>query len=299
MKKYILIICLITTFGCETIIEVDVENNNKVLVLNSIINTDSTFRVDVSETVGILRPTESIQGVDDATISLYEEDNFIEELIFDAERFYYVTEDFKPKSNTNYRIELEANSFEKVVANTSIPSLPPEIKKFTVDSSFENGFKSFEFDLTFKDPNQENFYEVKIFAYFYNREFDPDTDTYKIVDSTLFDLNISTNDQSVEEYFDYDKIIFNDKLFNGKEFSIRFQSSIGFSDNLSDNIGQIVVEFRHINEDYFEYERTTGLQRWVDDDPFAEPVPVYNNIENGYGIFGGFTNRYLSVNWKD
>ncbi len=299
MKKYILIFCILTIFGCETVIDIDVANNDRVLVMNSIINPDSLFRVDVSETTGILNPETSIRGRDDAKISVFEGDDFIQELTYDPEKFYYLTEDFKPKQNTNYRIEIEVDDHETVVTTTTLPALPPGIKSFNVDSSFEDGFKGFDFDLTFDDPAEENYYEVKVYGYFYNREFDPDTNTYEIVDSTLVDFYLSTDDQVVEEYFDYNRIIFNDKLFNGKEYTISLRPSFSVSDNLGDNFGQLLVDFRQLNEDYFEYERTTALQRWVDDDPFAEPVPVYNNIENGYGIFGGYSQKSVSINWKD
>jgi len=30
------------------------------------------------------------------------------------------------------------------------------------------------------------------------------------------------------------------------------------------------------------------------DNPFAEPVQVFSNIENGFGIFGGKTHDYYS-----
>lgn len=38
----------------------------------------------------------------------------------------------------------------------------------------------------------------------------------------------------------------------------------------------------------FEYRKRMALQSDNRDDPFAEPIPITNNINNGYGIFGGF-----------
>lgn len=45
---------------------------------------------------------------------------------------------------------------------------------------------------------------------------------------------------------------------------------------------------KKVSEAYFLYKETYALQQSVDGDPFAEPVTVFNNIENGYGIFAGY-----------
>ena len=43
------------------------------------------------------------------------------------------------------------------------------------------------------------------------------------------------------------------------------------------------------SEDYFRYKRTYSLQEESSGDPFAQPVNVYNNIENGFGIVAGYS----------
>lgn len=42
----------------------------------------------------------------------------------------------------------------------------------------------------------------------------------------------------------------------------------------------------------FEYRKRMALQSDNNDDPFAEPIPITNNINNGYGIFGGFNHMF-------
>ncbi len=41
----------------------------------------------------------------------------------------------------------------------------------------------------------------------------------------------------------------------------------------------------------FEYMKRRSLQVENNDDPFSQPTPISNNIQNGYGIFGG-VNQY-------
>ena len=39
------------------------------------------------------------------------------------------------------------------------------------------------------------------------------------------------------------------------------------------------------SEDYYMYKKTFNVYQSVRGNPFAEPVQVFSNIENGYGIF--------------
>ena len=41
--------------------------------------------------------------------------------------------------------------------------------------------------------------------------------------------------------------------------------------------------------------RSIDLQSYNDGSPFSEPVPIFNNIENGYGIFGSYASSYIEI----
>ncbi len=47
----------------------------------------------------------------------------------------------------------------------------------------------------------------------------------------------------------------------------------------------------------FEYMKRLALQQENQDDPFSEPTPISNNINNGYGIFGGINSQQFFVNF--
>lgn len=46
----------------------------------------------------------------------------------------------------------------------------------------------------------------------------------------------------------------------------------------------MTLYLRKVSHSYYQYKETKHLQDKLSGDPFAEPVPVYNNIENGVGI---------------
>ena len=56
-----------------------------------------------------------------------------------------------------------------------------------------------------------------------------------------------------------------------------------------------ILNVRAINAEYFKFYQTLGLQSVLSEDPFAEPVNVYSNIENGFGVFAGYKNHYFQI----
>ena len=52
---------------------------------------------------------------------------------------------------------------------------------------------------------------------------------------------------------------------------------------------------RTLSEDQYRYQRTRILQEFSEGDPFSEVVPVYTNVENGFGIFAGYSSDSVMV----
>jgi hypothetical protein len=61
-----------------------------------------------------------------------------------------------------------------------------------------------------------------------------------------------------------------------------------FRQNQSDST-IIVVSLMSLSEDYFKYKLSLEKYQETAGDPFAQPVQVYSNVENGFGIFGGYS----------
>ena len=49
------------------------------------------------------------------------------------------------------------------------------------------------------------------------------------------------------------------------------------------------VKVYQVTEEYFKYIKSLSAYQNSSDNPFAEPVNVYTNIANGYGIFSANT----------
>ncbi|MCF2442738.1 DUF4249 domain-containing protein [Dyadobacter sp. CY345] len=53
----------------------------------------------------------------------------------------------------------------------------------------------------------------------------------------------------------------------------------------------LIIEVNNTEKSYYDYHKT--LEQNEDDNPFAEPVLVYNNIEGGLGCFAAYNNRQV------
>ncbi|MGB3076314.1 MAG: DUF4249 family protein [Chitinophagales bacterium] len=54
----------------------------------------------------------------------------------------------------------------------------------------------------------------------------------------------------------------------------------------TDDDGGLMVELTSTDRSTFLYNESLRIQNNTEGNPFAEPAPVFNNIEMGYGIFG-------------
>lgn len=94
--------------------------------------------------------------------------------------------------------------------------------------------------------------------------------------------------------------IFSDELINGKEYELNFYQSTGYSDEYEfrPELGEFrdyTIILQSITRDMFLYLKSIDLQEFNDDLPFTEPVPIYNNVENGLGIFGSYSSASIGI----
>jgi len=111
----------------------------------------------------------------------------------------------------------------------------------------------------------------------------------------LYPIHFETNEPStfvdvpLLSYYGSNAIIFDDAVFNGKKHLLKIYSEdirVAKSD-LSKKDVPVYIYFRSINKELYNYYLSMKKYNEVQDNPFSEPVNVYSNIKNGYGIFGG------------
>lgn len=169
---------------------------------------------------------------------------------------------------------------------------------FTVDSvrlkrnavSGEFGDKYDVVDVFLKDqPGVQNYYEVIIRRTFFNIVFDPTTgnlDTLGTREEVVYPEDFS--DPNVVFGFNGSGLL-SDQFFDGQPY--KFQAQIYGTYG-----AELKVSIRNISEDYYRWSRSYQAKNEAEDNPLVEPVSVFNNLNNGLGIFSVAREQVFKVN---
>jgi hypothetical protein len=258
---------LLTNLSCETIVDVDLKEPDSKIVVNSFFSPDSVWQVRVTKSRFILSNKNDFDVDDKALVTIRDfNNNIVETLLPTVDQFNKIVYKgiSKPELGKVYSIKVESTGNISVAATSKIPTATPIISA-KIDPLENNRV---QVSVLFSDnPKEKNFYLLKVLnEYGYDLFVDAVDPTY------------NNNTRGTPG------ILFNDNLFNGRTIDFRINAD-------SPPIKKIVLV--SISEEYYQYFVTKDLQQDARDDPFAQPVQLFNNIENGLGIFAGYNSSVL------
>lgn len=274
MKKLIYIFLALWVFtSCEKYIDFDAEIKQPKLVVNGIINPDSTFDIHISRSLSVIDNSD-LSIVENATVKILDQNgNVFETLVYEYNGRYKGT--LSPNMNEDYSIEVTAPDFDMVTATTSIPNLVDLSQVDTLGVEDVNGYLELELTITFEDiPNESNFYMLEVYA--------ADVVSGQVY---LYPMYIRSDDITLglDEGGYSEQVFFSDELFDGQEKTlvIYVEDTRGWDDHIE-------IRMKSITEDLERYARTLNAYQNNYGNPFAQPVQVFSNIEGGFGIFAGY-----------
>ena len=94
------------------------------------------------------------------------------------------------------------------------------------------------------------------------------------------------NDRNVRRY----GFLFDDNFFSGQLYELTFYLEQTPPPSLIREKVKIIL--RSVNKDYYQYEKKLYKQQGSSGSTGifgGEPVYIYDNVKNGYGVFGGFS----------
>lgn len=317
MKSFCFLIRLITVpaifffSSCETIVEIELPEKPPSLVVNCFFNPDSVWKVNVSKSQHIF-DNAGIQKINNAKISLYEGSALIDNPTLVSDGNYVSSKNLKPETGKNYKITVSADGFKNIESSDFAP-VSTQILKVDTGTVFRQNQKYFEMKIKFKDnPSVKNYYNIQIFAEQYRISFDslgqPIKDT---ANSEIIPYSFESNDIIFGEHqnwFGNEGAIFTDEIFASKgEYQLSIFANIyiyqyDFSSGHSSvtksesNVSKFYIHLKSVSESYYKYVASYQNWRQSNGDPFSQPVQVYNNISNGYGIFAGYSSALHIVN---
>ena len=271
--------------SCELIVDVDVPFKANQLTANSFINPDSLWFVQLNLNRNIL-DEEPFREINDARIVIFEDDNATDTLTnMGYGRFR--SDNKTPEPGKTYTLSVSAPGYSDLQASTSIP-FPCAITSVEVYESTSNQNSMLKVKL--KDDGAEaNYYEL--YMDLGNEYYNYDK---KKMEFRRHRLQLISENPAIQNDNDSysNSIIFKDLFFNGREVELTFKiPGTGFSRH-----GMVTITLRTLSEDGYNYLRTALLQDMASGDPFAQPINVYNNIQNGFGVFAGYSTSVYTKN---
>ena len=310
--EYILPLFLIVTLSsCEKELDYKDLDYQPQIVLNGLIYQDSIIRLNAATTKSILEVSSSFPFLDEAVIRLYENDVFVENLIYDSLGWYHSS--IKTKNNTNYRIEATYGNIETAIAKFDFKNLGDfqvtNINLFhlkdtsitvnaTIDTTYFLSSYVLEFEMVYTDnEKEENYYDFGITGSFYDiSSWSTNTGTSGYTDSISIDKtstlhlhfrdyedNKKYNTANSSTFNGYEKNHYiSDNIFNGEEVSLGLVAYFN-----TDTLKPVEIILYSIPYDYVHFHNTGYSYISNDGNPFSQPINIHSNVENGLGIVCG------------
>ncbi|HIP49673.1 MAG TPA: DUF4249 domain-containing protein [Lutibacter sp.] len=289
MKKIIFLFSILFLNSCIKTVEIEIPKDKPKQVLNCLFTANDRISASINNSIPILEEDYSI--IDNANIILYEDDIEIETLVYDDGVYKSTTH---TQYNKVYKIESSVLGFETIIAEDVIPKQPTIINIGFVEwAYYDPNYEGFfgKTSITIEDNgNQTNYFEVLVVRRFY---FNDEIITRPTSIEVTSDPVVS-NELDVQNYPTH--LVFTDKSFNGSTHTITFDFVNHYNEEDSPINYKVIIN--SISENYYLYKRRlnrhTDFQKGYIGDIFIEPIQMYTNVENGFGIFAGY-NEYSQM----
>ncbi len=265
----LLIAMLFLLFSCESMVsEVEAPTTSPKIIVSSYLRAGAdTIAVQLYYSRPLYTLTswsyDGYSPVSDAIVKINNESSTTT-LLFDPYLKSYYSTDMEVVGGKTYWLEVNTPKGEKVTAHCTVPAMaPPQAENITVDKNPGN-FYEYSFGFRFADKAGKGDY-YRVSAGFFNQwgplPYEGYYETIWFQNGEEFVSDVNKDG----EYFTY------------KSPWLYFTS---------ENNRKINLLLFSTDEHYFNYHRS--INNFEDDNPFAEPTPVYSNIEGGLGVFAGY-----------
>jgi hypothetical protein len=261
------------------------------IVIGGLQQLDSTWYVDLSEDRSILtKDATPYAPINNATVTITGDDGSSVTLSKVGYSRYKHESNF-PTPGRHYKLVASAPGYSTVEAEMTMPPIVPiidiEWDSTNVPTAPPSNFYSqynIPFKVKFQDPSgTKNFYTVYVHVYGEAFRFDPVTGE-KIVQKFRTTSAVWIIDPAIAEEDEFIPI-WRDESFDGQMYTANLETRFNRQPNQTTH--RVEVFLFNVSEDYYRYFETLRVARNVEGDPFAQPVQVYSNVNEGLGIFAG------------
>ena len=299
MKKNIfLIIIVLLIISCEKEVVIPIEYTQQKLVVNALFCTDSLWEVELSASKYIY-DTVDISYINNAQITISDSDgnSF---LLTNMDNGIYKSTNEQPEIGKIYTLNVSHDDYDNVSASNQLPGEIAIDNISWEEPTFVDGDIYRKINLTFQDSPEDDYYLIRIntglWEYFENYE------TGKL-DSVYFEFSIPLMSQNINpnenDKWPETTLSFTDNVFNGTQYTIDLLMPEYYftweEKEIDIGIEKIYISMSKISQEYYWYSSSYRAYLESQNAMFAQPTQVYTNIENGLGIFAGYSTTLDSI----
>ncbi len=306
--KVFTILLVFMVWGCMSDLEIEHPNVPNIPVVNGLLSPDSTLSVNIS---GLLEVNQSYsESVSNASVLITDSTENVLSLLPVGQGTYRL--DYLPQKGMTYSLQVDIPNQKSMFSTTTIPST------YAPDSvSLSNSWHHYS-------PPQY-IYQIKAYPLFISLPA-LENDTYLVFRFVAKRKGTYWTNDSIGTYEPIEPAIShfiplysNDSDFTyvGQDEHYIFQSEYSIINELTDYMfwvseelyypiglgasGELVYDTElyldviSCSPEFYKYFRTYIINASERINPFVEPVEVYSNIENGLGIFAGYTINRVQV----
>jgi hypothetical protein len=267
----ILLIAIVINYGCETDANVIVPAGERKLVVGGFLSpTENEHQISLSQTDPLFStdPPISLANVK-LTISS-DSSSYSPSYDFNSGTFQFNNNQFKIENDKNYHLKIVTEDGKMVESDMrTLSNQMPLVTdlKLNIDTVYTD----------FMYPELQ--YSLKISW----NDLIGEQNYYRLIANRLL-KDFDSNDTIVEplNYFNEYELK-DDKGKDGQVLTANFKYIE--SGAMNSPIGFEIILMK-VDVNYYNYYKT--LNNYADGDPFAEPVILFSNIQNGLGVFCNF-----------
>ena len=284
LQLFILSAFIMLNSACQKTVILDVGIVKPRLVVNSILDKDSIIRVQLSKSRSMVDSSGSIEKISTATVKVFEDNILMQTLTKGSAGLYSFS--LKPKIGKDYRLEVDNTEFGHVQATALIPT-PAFLNYATQTTVLTPGSNPqyIKFKIGIKDEGiQPDYYYLR--AFIIKKGFLPGANSNFVMSAAIqSDDNVIITDESMLK-----GVIFDDAAFIGKDYEMIVYTPYRITKDFN-----LWFELSSITSDYYKYLVSSIMQNNAGSNPFAEPVVIKSNVQNGTGIFGAQNSVFIQA----
>ena len=272
---------MIFILSCEKEKEIsyDIPYDKDKLVLIGFISAQNGVDAYVSHTLSPSAQDQPAPVVNGVVVEVLEDGLLVDTLVDAGEGHYVSTPDIVFGESKKYALRVRAAGFDEVRTPQAVLPAAPEVTDAHIVEVTDSS-DLIRLVYAFSDPidSHPNFYQVNSFRY-----------------DTLGNRLDATGDEFFDAFGS-----FSDSGFDGQEYASYISTYATFYNYDTEEIipvGGIELQVISFSEEVSRYLESTYNYEGTRYSPWYDPLPIYNNILGGYGIWGAYavTKRRVSL----